>query len=46
MLFSPSFGFRELTVPSDNNYDRQTHLGLADITFDHPNTPIKDGSAI
>ena len=36
------FGFLrlgELTVPSDNDYDPQTHLGLADITFDHPTRP-------
>jgi len=39
-----SFGFLrlgELTVPSDNDYDPQTHLGLADITFGH----LHDGSA-
>ena len=38
------FGFLrlgELTVPSDKEYDPQTHLGLTDISFDHPTCPSR-----
>ena len=38
------FGFLrlgELTVPSDKEYDPQTHLGLTDNSFDHPICPSR-----